>query len=407
MRTPDPVSPSPFSLTEWKNDCRGTTAITFGLAVLPLLFAIGLAVDSARAHRTSGQVSAALDVAALAAAKALRLQGLNDTQLIEIAKNYFNANLETQGIHGASLGELNMTADHATSAITLRVAAALPTTIGKLMSYDRFDMPLQSTAIFDSKDVELSVMLDVSGSMGGGKISDLKNAAKELTKMVLAANAGGAKNKIGIAPFSTAVNAGSYSSPAKGGGADKNTCVTERPGKFAFTDEHPGKGPMGKKSGWCPVVSVTPLTDNVNTLENTIDTMQAEGGTAGHLGIAWAWYVISPDWANFWPPESAPKAYGDPNTSKTAILMTDGMFNREYETGNGKSIDQASKLCDGMKAAGITVYTVGFEAPPEVLPLLQQCASSPTHFFDARNGEELMSTFKDIANRLTSLRLSG
>jgi hypothetical protein len=87
--------------------------------------------------------------------------------------------------------------------------------------------------------------------------------------------------------------------------------------------------------------------------------------------------------------------------------MTDGMFNTYYEGANGDSAAQARTLCTNMKAAGITIYTVGFQVPPEVLPVLQHCATSPKHFFDAASGQELSQTFRTIAERLSGLRLAS
>lgn len=387
-------------------DRNGGTAITFGLAVIPLLFSAGLAIDSARGYRTKAQLSAALDAAALTTAKALRLQGLNDAELKVIAKKYFDANIVAQGSSSAAFSELTMVADHKTSTVTLSAKAMLPTTIGRLMDVDSLDLPGQSTAVYDARDVELAMMLDVSGSMSGSKIEALRASAKDLVKIILTANEGGAKHKIAIAPYSTAVNAGPYAISAKGA-AGTNTCVTERSGIFAFTDKSPGDGVLGKKASWCPEASITPLLDDKTMLNNSIDDMKAAGSTAGHLGTGWAWYLISPEWANFWPSESKPKPYDDVTIAKTAILMTDGMFNKEYEAGNGKSAEQAVKLCTNMKAKGINVYTIGFQAPADALAILSACASSPSNFFDAQDAAQLNATFKDIANRLTSLRISG
>ena len=88
------------------------------------------------------------------------------------------------------------------------------------------------------------------------------------------------------------------------------------------------------------------------------------------------------------------------------MLMTDGMFNTQYEPGNGSSVEQAAALCDNIKAAGVVVYTIGYEAPAEVLPLLRNCASSASLFFDAGNATELMGAFEKIAAHLTELRLT-
>jgi hypothetical protein len=61
-----------------------------------------------------------------------------------------------------------------------------------------------------------------------------------------------------------------------------------------------------------------------------------------------------------------------------------------------------------MKAAGITVYTVGFELGGQqtAIDTLQQCASDPTKFFDAGSGEELQQAFRTIAIQLSQLHLS-
>jgi hypothetical protein len=83
------------------------------------------------------------------------------------------------------------------------------------------------------------------------------------------------------------------------------------------------------------------------------------------------------------------------------------MFNSTYESANGTSVTQARNICDNMKTSGITVFTVGFQVPADVVPTLQYCATSPKHFYRATDGAELRKTFTDIANRLNGLRLSS
>ena len=56
--------------------------------------------------------------------------------------------------------------------------------------------------------------------------------------------------------------------------------------------------------GVCTVPSgseVMPLTSDVDALKAKINGLSASGGTAGHLGTAWAWYTLSPNWASLWP----------------------------------------------------------------------------------------------------------
>ena len=183
--------------------------------------------------------------------------------------------------------------------------------------------------------------------------------------------------------------------------------MTERTGANAFKDKGPNGGLLNKKTTSCPSSEIVPLTKNRSTLSSHISAMTCGGSTAGHLGIAWSWYLISPEWASFWPSGKYAKALQRSRVKKVAVIMTDGEFNTSYETGNGNSKTQAEKLCDGMKAVGITIYTVSFQAPATALPILEYCASSDNHFFDATDGDALLQAFQEIAKSLSSLRLSG
>jgi hypothetical protein len=68
-----------------------------------------------------------------------------------------------------------------------------------------------------------------------------------------------------------------------------------------------------------------------------------------------------------------------------------------------------------MKAAGIKVYTVGFQLGGNQLAVdtLKACASrdaddpvdAPSYFFSAATGSELRGVFRQIALQLSTLRL--
>ena len=164
-------------------------------------------------------------------------------------------------------------------------------------------------------------------------------------------------------------------------------CVVERAGNEKYTDAAPASGQYvmahyttsssGGK-GVCTVPStaaIAPLTSDKSSLLTIISNLKAAGGTAGHLGTAWAWYLLSPNWASLWP-SSTPAPYGT-TVKKIAILMTDGEYNTQYDSNgisvnqnsyptcssaaNGCSTTQARSLCAAMKQQGISVYTIGFD----------------------------------------------
>ena len=109
------------------------------------------------------------------------------------------------------------------------------------------------------------------------------------------------------------------------------------------------------------------------------------------------------------------RAYGDQSTIKSVLLMTDGEFNTSYLSQGQNSVDrtvlgsspnQALELCNGMKARGITVWTVAFQASPAAEALLRDCASSTSNFFSAVDSAGLQAAFVQVARQLTALRLS-
>ena len=69
--------------------------------------------------------------------------------------------------------------------------------------------------------------------------------------------------------------------------------------------------------------------------------------------------------------------------------------------------DRLLESCELAKAEGIEVYTVMFALDDATIEAdYRACASSDEHFFDAPDGDELDQAFRDIAGRLTSLRLT-
>lgn len=388
----------------FRNDRRGTVLIIFSLLVFVLFGATGLAIDTSRLNRMTMRVNGALDAAALATARELRLSSKSDGELTELASGFFMSNIQQQLSQEGRVDNFSIEIDRNKSAIAVSVDAYLPTALGRVFNISEFHATLAARSVYAARDIELGMMLDVSGSMAGSKISDLRNAAKDLAEIILDDSHGPTKNKIGIAPFSTAVNAGSHARAATANAS--SSCVTERTGAQAFTDADPVSFPLKKRTSSCPTATVLPLTNQLSTLETHIGTLRDGGSTAGHLGIAWAWYLVSPNWASFWPSQSAPRTYTDPEVMKAIIVMTDGEFNTAYENANGTSVRQAQQLCANIKSSGVTVFSVGFEAPGAALNLLRQCASKSSYFFDARNGEELRDAFKRIANELTGLRLT-
>ncbi|MEL6755385.1 MAG: hypothetical protein AAFP81_03030, partial [Pseudomonadota bacterium] len=170
---------------------------------------------------------------------------------------------------------------------------------------------------------------------------------------------------------------------------------------------HPNRPYDGKYDGnECRNLEPVELTNNRTTLSNYITSLTAGGYTAGHLGVAWTWYLIAEDWDSVFNGPAAPLAYTEPDSAKAVILMTDGAFNAEIFPEQGTSDQQARSLCDSMKARDIKVYSVALNAPTAGKEVLEYCASGSDFYFEPETASELTEAYRKIATSISDLRIS-
>ncbi len=428
--------------TNLKRDEKGSVAIMFGLSVIALCMATGMAFDLGRAFASKTKVAAAADAAALAAAKGIRLGGLSDTEAIELARTVFTENMQGGSGKWTIINELRITIDMATSKATVEVDSSVATTFAAVAGVAKMGAPGAATAVFEARDIEVGVQLDLTGSMCSPckKIDDLKVATKQLVDALIPTTATAQKVRVGFAPFSAGINVGPYLRDVNGNRSSSSNCVYERSsptnaatdavptGTDAFKSVEDLTPPPGRRVQSCPTSEIIPLTSNADTLKTAVDGFDATGSTAGHLGAAWAWNLVSPLWKDIWPTDSKPVEYNTPNTDKVVILMTDGVYNTiggvNYGDTSAEAVAASNlsvQMCTKMKDAGITVYTVGFDldsignvaARTRATDTLKACAgrkgnAHPEDFFHkADNGAALETAFKNIATNIMRLRLSN
>lgn len=428
-------------------DERGAVAIMFGLSFVILLTIAGLAVDSSRVYNVNFKVRESLDAAALAAAKLLDDEYASDAQFQTIGEAYVNAYIKRISVDDVKIQNVKITPDRTVGSVTAQADVSMPALFGRISAaVTNFTFTPTATVIYKPRKIELALVLDITGSMcdappfnaadacsSGAKLSALKDAAKDMVDALATTDPAPGAIRVSIAPYSASLNAGTYAAMVSGS-ASIDGCVVERTGGGAYTDGSPsGSGALGTSSTAdnpsysCPTADVLPLTDvatNDNALRQRINDLRGFGGTAGHIGLAWGWYTVSPSWSSIWPSSSRPQAYNKDKTIKAIVLMTDGMFNTAYRNGGenyawpdtatadpskpGTSSYQALKICENIRGRGeeMQIYTVGFQTPPEAEALLKEC-SGAANFFNAGNASQLSEAFKTIANKLTIMRVSG
>jgi Flp pilus assembly protein TadG len=407
-------------------DTSGAVAPIFGVTAMVLFLAGGLAIDMGNAVHARNRIAAAIDAAALAAAKGMREQNLSIAEGQRLAQDYLDANIGDLGNLFAKINATNIQINPRSGSVQIDIDATVTSFFGRLAGIPSYPIPTTSVALVEGKDIEVGLQLDVTGSMASRqgnttRIAALKTATKDMLDILIPNTPGAQKVRVGLAPYSAGVNAGSYASAVNGGRS--GTCVYERQSLgLQSSDAAPvGAGRLkiradltGSGINSCSTATVVPMTDNKTLLKSQVDAMTTNGTTAGHLGTAWASYLISPEWKSVWPTASEPAPYNDGKTMKFAILMTDGDYNTvggiNYGDNDPQSDNYAISTCAEMKSTAkkITVYSVGFgdSLQPQALNTLQTCASDSSKFFLARDEDELRAAFRAIAQDITSLRLT-
>lgn len=435
----------------FKQDETGTILPITAIILTGLVLASGAAVDYSRYSNAKNVMNTALDAAILDAGIRLGAGQTIDQKFEDDFNAFFNVNIVGRGGFTDNYKIVSFSADADTGKVSATANASVDTTLMRIAGIDEMNISTESAGIFEQVDTEVSIMLDVTGSMRGSKLTALQAAASEAVDILLTDGKKTRGTRVSIVPYATSVNIGNFASRATRNNQSQqvaalgnftnptnnvitNGCVTGRAGREAATDASYTQFPVGSDIRTvqaqnadlrCPKAKVTPLTNNAPKLKQEISKLQAAGWTAGHLGIAWSYYTLSPEWNTLWNNQkNAAGPYGS-DTNKFAILMTDGVFNTAYNGVGNTSADSfnsdaartqsqaiSAELCNNMKASGITVYTIAFELnDPTARTLLDNCANdesdSQQFFYQADNEDELRDAFRSIVDNITSLRLTN
>lgn len=410
-------------LARFRRDERGATALLFGLVLFVCMTVAGLCFDMARAHRIATRVSSALDSAALAAAKVMmENDSLSDVQIRQVALDFLAAQTSGLNTAGLTLGTPVITLDRDTGEVKILSNIQVATTFGRILTINSLDFNRASTVIYNPMRIELAMVLDVTGSMNdNGKIDALKAASKDIITTLVDPSKP-YLTRVALVPYSAAVNVGTYRDIASGGDS-LDGCVMERlfatnrdndtaPG---FTNNFAVNGQLNSPVNnhyLCPNAVIAPLSADRDALKATIDSYSPSGFTAGHIGLAWGWNVVSPKWSGIFTGTAAPAPYTDVRYRKVVILLTDGVFNTSYTAGTDEqgqtdeARTRALALCSAMKANNITIYTIAVQSPTDAQTLLSQCATSSSHYFDVANNTQMHEAFESIAAQLQRIRVS-
>jgi len=409
-----------------KKNLSGNVAMIVALTFIPLVIVAGFAIDYQLVTVKKVKAQFSLDAAVLAGSRMMQTN-MSETEVKLGVQNYYAAAmLSNEGFLSCEPLEVAIN-DQDISAATLCSQA---TTLSAIAGVNEMRFSVNSASKFGTGMVDVAFVFDVSGSMQGARMASLKDAAKIAIEQLLPENPPVGHEddiRLAVVSYNNSLNAGDFFETATGQSPDQTytyyssyygryvdvdyttTCVFQRTGSEKFTDAAPGANQyMTPASYWdrndCRDAEPIPLTNDRDILTAYIDSLDPSGGTAGHLGVAWGWYMISPEWTAELP--AAPRGYAEPDTVKAMILMTDGSFNATINNSQGSSTWQAKQLCDNIKDKGVVIYAVAFQAPSSGEDTLNYCSSGPEFFFDPQSSEELTQSYQAIATSISDLRLT-
>jgi hypothetical protein len=190
---------------------EGNIAIMFGLAAIPLVVAVGMAIDISRAYSVRTRLGAALDDAGLALGASWPLctgsNGPNcytQAQLDGRLQTYVIANFPSGKL--GSIGTPTFTVSTDKLTYTINGTASVKTSLMNIIGISSLSVAATSV-ISKGIGLELAMALDNTGSMlANNNIDTLRTASKQLIDDLFAKTSTTSQLKISVVPYVTAVN---------------------------------------------------------------------------------------------------------------------------------------------------------------------------------------------------------
>lgn len=437
-------------------------------AITPLLLVLftsivlmtGVAIDLLRHEAARADLQAALDRGVLAAASLSQTLEA-DAVVADYVENRIWADIPVALSVDPTAG-----AGGTGRRIEASASFMLDSMFLKIAGLDQLRVAAASAAQQSATLVEISLVLDISGSMGRlpePRLFNLQPAAVAFVEDMLDDGADQYVS-INLVPYSGMVNPGpdmfGLLTAASGGRRHANSSCVE----FDRASDFDETGLRGASDyaqvphfqyfsyrsnttlddwGWCPddETRIRYLSNDATLLGNVINGLRLHDGTGTQNAMKWAIALLDPDTRDRLgdlaavretPGEFAfadrPYAWDRPDVRKIIVLMTDGNIRYQrrpknpndprlantllqslsgqwYELETEESSTQSFlDLCDLAKENGVEIFTIAFEAGAEAEGEMEACASDIENFY-APVGSEITGVFEDIAVRISRLKL--
>lgn len=328
------------------------------LSVIPILAVAGSAIDISRIQTARIQTSALLDQAVLAAANL----SYNDDP-VDLVEDWMEAQIIQFGYPVEDL-TVNAVAEVALNSKTVTADASLvvDTSIMHIFGKRNVTISVSAAAKQSIPNIEIAMVLDISSSMRGNRLTSLKTASTEFIDIMLTPTTT-ATTSINVVPFGGTVNIGDalfnkYAVQTTGFGTivdpseseydigtsvetnafrftDGNTCVeaiqndydtaqipdlsrAQVPDFWRWWNNHP----------WCPEdgSAVFLNSNDASSLKAHLNGMVLSDGTGMDIGALWGLKTLSPSFRGDLGGDFSdrPMDFNAVQAKKVMIVMTDG-----------------------------------------------------------------------------------
>lgn len=341
----------------WRAD-RGNIVMIFALTLLPILAVVGTAIDLSRLQSAKVQMSSLLDQAVLASAN---LSSTEDPE--DLIGDWVESQVTTFGLSPEDL-TLNVTSNISFNSREVSAVATVevPTLMMYIFNKPSTTLRVQSKAVQSITNIEVAMVLDISSSMRGNRLTSLKQASTDFVDIMLTPSTS-ATTSINIVPFGGTVNIGDSlyekfsvrsSNPSTIVDPDEDdydigtavetsaflfsdgeTCIeaiqddydtdllssfsrAQVPDFWRWWNNHP----------WCPEdQSAVFLNSNDNSaLKTHLNNMVLSDGTGMDIGTMWGLKTLSPSFRGELGGDFSerPLDFESEEVKKVMIVMTDG-----------------------------------------------------------------------------------
>jgi len=433
------------------------------MAILSLYFFIlflimgGLGLAVMRHEMNRAKLSVTTDAAVLAAAG--MPSGSTVAEIKAVVEDYFAKNDLSQNLNAIDTDGIGVD-DIVTSLNSTKVTASASMTMNtyllKLVGVDTLKANTGGTAEIATPKLEVSLVLDVSGSMGGNKIAALKVAAKQFVTTIL--NSGDPGDiSISLIPFSMGVTppdtvfnalnidmiidqANNYSNCIVFKGSDFSNAAIDPATPYRqqiyaqinssnnvpYSTSTKTSSVFWRSCYMNPYFEILPYSMSETALHAKIDSLQARGMTSGHLGVKWGTALLDPA---FQPVAAAlkgtgemnntlanvPSSWGQSQTLKIIVMMGDGANTTTYYFNDPNSlIDETipeSHTLSDFRGPGSDMHMVtrtGNLPPLYYLKDPNQSDPDKNNYYDFANNSWLtVSQFQNLSSTLNNFDTSN